>query len=184
MGAASSSCFWWEVAGPLRRVEAAVPPWRNASPSPLLETQLSLLRAPPPLVTPPLISYLLAAVRTLQQSAPQAFFFRGSPEQPLGPPLTSSSSLLSRPSMQLRHVRTVLPATDGPIKVTAIAWSPNSTRLAVATYDRVISLFDEHGEQRKDKFSTKPVSLMRVLQGCCCLERTPACLHSLSCACL
>lgn len=60
-------------------------------------------------------------------------------------------------AMQLRHVRSILPAQDGPMKVTAIAWSPNSTRIAVATYDRVISLFDENGEQRKDKFSTKPV---------------------------
>ena len=60
--------------------------------------------------------------------------------------------------MQLRHVRTVLPASDGPsMKVTAIAWSPNSTRLAVATGDKVVSLFDDNGEQRKDKFSTKPV---------------------------
>ena len=60
--------------------------------------------------------------------------------------------------MQLRHHRTVTPgSTEGPLKVSAIAWSPNSTRLALATADRVVSLFDEHGEQRKDKFSTKPV---------------------------
>lgn len=68
--------------------------------------------------------------------------------------------------MQLRHVRTVLPAQDGPLKVTAVAWSPNSTRLAVATYDRVISLFDENGEQRKDKFSTKPVRRARCWLRC------------------
>ena len=59
--------------------------------------------------------------------------------------------------MQVRHVRSVLPATDGPLKVSAICWSPNSTRLAIATADRVVSLYDENGDQRKDKFSTKPV---------------------------
>ena len=31
--------------------------------------------------------------------------------------------------------------------------------LALATADRVISLFDENGEQRRDKFPTKPVSV-------------------------
>ena len=37
----------------------------------------------------------------------------------------------------------------------AIAWSPNNQRIAVATADRVVHLFDEMGE-RKDKFPTKP----------------------------
>ncbi len=41
------------------------------------------------------------------------------------------------------------------MKVTAISWSPSSSRLAVATADRVVSLYDENGEQRKDKFPTK-----------------------------
>ena len=59
--------------------------------------------------------------------------------------------------MQLRHVRSITQAADGPNKVVAIAWSPNSTRLAIATADRVVSLFDEGGELRKDKFPTKPV---------------------------
>jgi len=36
-----------------------------------------------------------------------------------------------------------------------LAWSPNNAKLAVATADRVILLFDESGE-RRDKFSTKP----------------------------
>ena len=36
-----------------------------------------------------------------------------------------------------------------------MSWSPNSQKLAVATADRTILLFDENGE-RKDKFSTKP----------------------------
>ena len=45
---------------------------------------------------------------------------------------------------------------DGAAKITAMAWAPNNTKLAVCTVDRVIILFDEHGE-RRDKFSTKPI---------------------------
>ena len=37
----------------------------------------------------------------------------------------------------------------------ALAWSPNHTKLAVCTVDRVVLLFDENGEKR-DKFATKP----------------------------
>lgn len=37
-----------------------------------------------------------------------------------------------------------------------MTWSPNCKKLAVATSDRVILLFDENGEKR-DKFSTKPI---------------------------
>jgi intraflagellar transport protein 172 len=62
--------------------------------------------------------------------------------------------------MQVRHLRTVNPGSDAPNKVTAVAWCPSSTRLAVATADRVISLFDENGEQRRDKFPTKPVRVV------------------------
>ena len=42
-----------------------------------------------------------------------------------------------------------------PSRVIALAWSPNNKRVAVATSDRVVHLFDEMGE-RKDKFPTKP----------------------------
>eukprot|EP00051_Salpingoeca_urceolata_P019102 m.274557 g.274557 ORF g.274557 m.274557 type:complete len:1824 (+) comp19348_c0_seq8:278-5749(+) len=57
--------------------------------------------------------------------------------------------------MQLKHVQTVLSASDGPSKVTAVAWSPNNAKLAVVTADRVVILYDEHGE-KQDKFATKP----------------------------
>ncbi|KAJ7341442.1 hypothetical protein JRQ81_005540 [Phrynocephalus forsythii] len=57
--------------------------------------------------------------------------------------------------MQLRHVRTLLPPQDGAAKVTCLAWAPSNARLAVCTVDRVVLLYDEHGE-RRDKFSTKP----------------------------
>lgn len=40
-------------------------------------------------------------------------------------------------------------------KIFAIAVAPNSQKVAVATCDRQILLFDEKGEKR-DKFSTKP----------------------------
>ncbi|KAJ3395502.1 hypothetical protein HDU92_005616 [Lobulomyces angularis] len=57
--------------------------------------------------------------------------------------------------MQLRHLKTVIPASDAPNRVSAIAWSPNNQKLAVVGADRVVQLFDETGE-RKDRFSTKP----------------------------
>lgn len=40
-------------------------------------------------------------------------------------------------------------------RIAGLCWSPNCLKLAVATADRTIVLFDENGE-RKDKFSTKP----------------------------
>jgi intraflagellar transport protein 172 len=57
--------------------------------------------------------------------------------------------------MQIRHWKTVQPATDGPNRITASAWSPNNQKLAIVGSDRVVQLFDETGE-RKDRFSTKP----------------------------
>ena len=57
--------------------------------------------------------------------------------------------------MQLRHVKTLCPATPGMHKVTAMCWSPNNKRFAVVTVDRIVILYDENGEKR-DKFSTKP----------------------------
>ena len=44
---------------------------------------------------------------------------------------------------------------EGAAKICALAWSPNNNKLAVCTYDRVVLLYDEHGEKR-DKFATKP----------------------------
>ncbi|TMW62984.1 hypothetical protein Poli38472_005602 [Pythium oligandrum] len=58
--------------------------------------------------------------------------------------------------MQLRHLTSLLPATEGMCKVTAVAWSPNNKRLAVVTVDRVVHMFDAQTGERKDKFSTKP----------------------------
>lgn len=44
---------------------------------------------------------------------------------------------------------------EGAAKICAIAFSLNNLKLAVCTSDRVIVLYDEHGEKR-DKFSLKP----------------------------
>jgi intraflagellar transport protein 172 len=57
--------------------------------------------------------------------------------------------------MQLRHHQTIVGAGDGPSRITVIAWSPNLQKLAVASVDRTIQIFDDQGE-RKDKFATKP----------------------------
>ncbi|XP_047600743.1 intraflagellar transport protein 172 homolog isoform X8 [Lutra lutra] len=47
---------------------------------------------------------------------------------------------------------------DGAAKVTCMAWSQNNAKFAVCTVDRVVLLYDEHGE-RRDKFSTKPADM-------------------------
>lgn len=52
--------------------------------------------------------------------------------------------------------------------MTAVAWAPNNSKLAVCTVERVVLLFDEQGEMR-DKFATKPadskVSTAYILVG-------------------
>ncbi|ESO08535.1 hypothetical protein HELRODRAFT_74793 [Helobdella robusta] len=57
--------------------------------------------------------------------------------------------------MQLKHIKTLLPAQEGAAKICSMCWSMNSKKFAVCTYDRVILLFDEFGEM-KDKFNTRP----------------------------
>ncbi|KAJ3074648.1 hypothetical protein HDU98_010644 [Podochytrium sp. JEL0797] len=57
--------------------------------------------------------------------------------------------------MQIRHLKSIVPAGESPARISAIAWSLNNQKLAVAGSDRVITLYDETGE-RKDRFSTKP----------------------------
>jgi hypothetical protein len=77
--------------------------------------------------------------------------------------------------MQIRHIKTILPyqvaykvlimhlehllissiLQDGAAKVNGMCWSPNGLKLAVATAERIVLLFDANGE-KKDKFSTKP----------------------------
>lgn len=59
-----------------------------------------------------------------------------------------------------------LPPQDGAAKVTCMAWSQNNAKFAVCTVDRVVLLYDEHGE-RRDKFSTKPADMK--------VGRTPEC---------
>jgi hypothetical protein len=56
------------------------------------------------------------------------------------------------------HLKSILSSSEPSGRITAAAWSPNNQRLAIATSDRVIHLFDEMGEQ-KDKFPTKPADV-------------------------
>ncbi|KAH0950735.1 hypothetical protein HN011_002331 [Eciton burchellii] len=58
--------------------------------------------------------------------------------------------------MLLKYLGTVMPAQELENKVISIAWSPNNLKLAVASSDRSIYLFDENGIKR-DRFSTKPI---------------------------
>ncbi|KAL3276031.1 hypothetical protein HHI36_020760 [Cryptolaemus montrouzieri] len=57
--------------------------------------------------------------------------------------------------MQLKYSKTILEGQETDAKICSLCWSPNNKKLAVATIDRQILLFDENGE-RRDKFSTKP----------------------------
>jgi len=57
--------------------------------------------------------------------------------------------------MQLRYLKNLHPPVDGMSKVTSISWSTNTTRLATVGADKIVQLFDEHGE-KQDRFSTKP----------------------------
>eukprot|EP00750_Incisomonas_marina_P001956 INCI11849.1.p1 GENE.INCI11849.1~~INCI11849.1.p1 ORF type:complete len:1765 (-),score=415.02 INCI11849.1:104-5398(-) len=64
--------------------------------------------------------------------------------------------------MQLRHLKTIMPPSNGIKQVTAMAWTPNRrndtsavVRLAVVGVDKIVHLFDEMGT-RQDRFATKP----------------------------
>ncbi|KAF7269422.1 hypothetical protein GWI33_017527 [Rhynchophorus ferrugineus] len=57
--------------------------------------------------------------------------------------------------MQLKYLQTILEAQETDYKIVSLCWSPNNQKLAVATSDRQVLLFDEEGKKR-DKFSTKP----------------------------
>ena len=58
--------------------------------------------------------------------------------------------------MHIKHLKTLVQPQEGAAKVQAMAWAPNSQKLAVCNADRIVSLYDEYGE-RKDKFATKPI---------------------------
>ncbi|XP_022830109.1 intraflagellar transport protein 172 homolog [Spodoptera litura] len=57
--------------------------------------------------------------------------------------------------MKLKYSKTLLEAQDGESPIADICWSPNNVKLAVATCDRLVLLFDREGI-RRDKFATKP----------------------------
>lgn len=57
--------------------------------------------------------------------------------------------------MQIKRIKSLLNSQAGEAQIQAMAWSANNQKFAACTADRVVHLFDEHGEKR-DKFSTKP----------------------------
>ncbi|XP_045766651.1 intraflagellar transport protein 172 homolog [Maniola jurtina] len=57
--------------------------------------------------------------------------------------------------MRLKYSKTLLEAQETDSPVADVSWSPNNVKLAVATADRIVLLFDRDGV-RRDKFSTKP----------------------------
>jgi hypothetical protein len=63
--------------------------------------------------------------------------------------------------MQIKHWKSLVSSTDGINRISALVWSPNHQKLAIATADKVISLYDETGE-RKDRFATKPADPQKV----------------------
>lgn len=62
--------------------------------------------------------------------------------------------------MKVKLTKPMMPVQEGLVRISAMAWSPNNMRLAVAIGGGpdapapVIHLFDENGE-RRDKFATK-----------------------------
>ncbi|XP_073947252.1 intraflagellar transport protein Oseg2 isoform X2 [Choristoneura fumiferana] len=57
--------------------------------------------------------------------------------------------------MRLKYSKTLMEAQETESPIADITWSPNNVKLAVATCERVVLLFDRDGV-RRDKFSTKP----------------------------
>lgn len=64
--------------------------------------------------------------------------------------------------MQLKHLKSLTNGNDHVSCIQAVAWSLNGQKVAVATYDKVITLYDELGE-KKDRFSTKPADATKVI---------------------
>ncbi|CAD5234656.1 unnamed protein product [Bursaphelenchus xylophilus] len=58
--------------------------------------------------------------------------------------------------MNLKFLQTLIEPENSISRIPSIAYSPNDRKLAIATNDRVIHLFDDKGN-RKDKINTKPI---------------------------
>jgi len=58
--------------------------------------------------------------------------------------------------MHFTHVKSLLNASSPNAinRITAVAWSPNSVKCAVATSEKTIYIYNSNGE-RKDKFAAK-----------------------------
>ncbi|KAM3966306.1 intraflagellar transport protein Oseg2 [Aphomia sociella] len=57
--------------------------------------------------------------------------------------------------MRFKYSKTVVEAQESESPIADVSWSPNNVKLAVATCERVVLLYDCDGV-RRDKFSTKP----------------------------
>ncbi|XP_031768664.2 intraflagellar transport protein 172 homolog [Galleria mellonella] len=57
--------------------------------------------------------------------------------------------------MRFKYSKTFLEAQEYESPIADLSWSPNNVKLAVATCERVVLLYDREGV-RRDKFSTKP----------------------------
>lgn len=57
--------------------------------------------------------------------------------------------------MFIKQIKTIVVPGDLPSRICAVTWSLNNQKLAVATSDRVITIYDETGD-KKDRFATKP----------------------------
>ncbi|XP_066998302.2 intraflagellar transport protein 172 homolog [Anabrus simplex] len=60
--------------------------------------------------------------------------------------------------MQLKYLRSVLSPEESNVGIIKVAWSNSNLKLALATDENVILLFDDMGI-RRDKFSLKPVNI-------------------------
>ena len=61
--------------------------------------------------------------------------------------LKHSSRKKKKKDMQIKYWKNLQSPIDGMQKISSITWSPNSLRMAVATADRVVHLFDENGQR-------------------------------------
>ena len=59
--------------------------------------------------------------------------------------------------MDIKHSKNLIQPTLKLSKINGISWSPNKMKLAIASEDKNIYLFDEQGNH-KNKFSTNRVS--------------------------
>ncbi|CAJ0583461.1 unnamed protein product, partial [Mesorhabditis spiculigera] len=97
----------------------------------------------------------LSAGTIIHGDAPENLRIEYDPDTPIG--MKHHRDLGHTPLwMKLKYQGQLLPQQVGAARVCAIAATPNGSKVAVATSDRAIVLFDEKGEQR-ERFATKAI---------------------------